>query len=221
MTDANQDQFVALSALSSRQLALRAQGRSLPAFTELVTRYEHRLFNFVLRRVNCAADAEDIVQEAFLRAWQSIDRYDPTWEFSTWLYTIARRLAANQYAASRRLALQANPTANTASAPSADPAEIAARNEQHGNLWPIAQRILTDDQRSALWLRYGECMSVQDIANVLGKTRVSVRVILFRARKALAKDMNSTLATHEPVQALPEPVPEPKLSTARVVGGLR
>ncbi len=221
MTDANQGQLIALSALSSRQLALRAQKQSLPAFTELVTRYEHRLFNFVLRRVNCDADAEDIVQEAFLRAWQSIDRYDPTWEFSTWLYTIARRLAANQYAASRRLALRANPTANTASAQSADPAEIAARNEQHGNLWPTAQRILTDDQRTALWLRYGECMAVQDIANVLGKTRVAVRVILFRARKALAKDMNSTLTTHEPVQTLPEPVPEPKLPTARVVGGLR
>ena len=217
MTNANQDLFVALSTLSSRQLALRAQGGSLPAFAELVTRYEHRLFNFILRRVNCDADAEDIVQEAFLRAWQSIDRYDPTWEFSTWLYTIARRLAANQYAASRRLALQANPTANTASAQSGDPAEIVARNEQHGNLWPTAQRILTDDQRSALWLRYGECMSVQAIANVLGKTRVSVRVILFRARKALADNMNSTLAKHEPVQALPEP----KLPTARVVGGLR
>ena len=221
MTDANQSQLITLSALSSRQLALRAQGRSLPAFTELVTRYEKRLFNFDLRRVPCAADAEDIVQEAFLRAWQSIDRYDPTWEFSTWLYTIARRLAANQHAASRRLALRANPTANTTSAQSADPAEIAARNELHGNLWPTAQRILTDDQRTALWLRYGECMAVQDIANVLGKTRVAVRVILFRARKALAKDMNSTLATHEPVQALSEPVPEPKLPIARVVGGLR
>ncbi len=221
MTDANQGHFIALTALSSRQLALRAQGRSLPAFTELVARYEHRLFNFILRRVSCAADAEDIVQEAFLRAWQSIDRYDPTWEFSTWLYTIARRLAANQYAASRRLARRTDPTANTASPQSADPAEIVARNEQHGNLWPIAQRILTDDQRTALWLRYGECMSVQDIANVLGKTRVSVRVILFRARKALADNMNSTLAQHEPVQSLPEPVPEPKLPTARVVGGLR
>ncbi|MEE9129473.1 MAG: sigma-70 family RNA polymerase sigma factor [Phycisphaerales bacterium] len=187
----------------------------------MVTRYEHRLFNFVLRRVSCAADAEDIVQEAFLRAWQSIDRYDPTWEFSTWLYTIARRLAANQHGASRRLTLRADPTANTASVQSADPAEIVARNEQHGNLWPTAQRILTEDQRTALWLRYGESMSVQDIANVLGKTRVSVRVILFRARKAIARDMNSTLATHESVQALPEPAAEPKLPIARVVGGLR
>ncbi len=221
MTAANQDQFIALSALSSRQLALRSQGRSLPAFTELVTRYERRLFNFVLRRVMCAADAEDVVQEAFLRAWQSIDRYDPTWEFSTWLYTIARRLAANQYAASRRLALRAEPTINTASAPSADPAEIAARNEQQGNLWPTAQRILTDDQRTALWLRYGESMSVQDIANVLGKTRVAVRVILFRARRALAEEISGTAEVNQPAKIPREPVPEPKLPTARVVGGLR
>ncbi len=221
MTNANQGQFVALSALSSRQLALRAQEKSLPAFTELVTRYEHRLFNFLLRRVSCAADAEDIVQEAFLRAWQSIDRYDPTWEFSTWLYTIARRLAANLHGASRRLTLRANPTAATASAQSADPAEIVARNEQHGNLWPIAQRILTDDQRTALWLRYGECMSVQDIANVLGKTRVAVRVILFRARRALAEEISGTAEVIQPVKIPREPVPEPKLPIARVAGGLR
>ncbi len=221
MTDANQGQLIPLSALSSRQLALCAQKQSLPAFTELVTRYEHRLFNFVLQRVPCAADAEDVVQEAFLRAWQSIDRYDTTWEFSTWLYTIARRLAANQYAASRRLALRTDPTANTASAHSADPAEIVARNEQHGNLWPIAQRILTDDQRTALWLRYGECMSVQDIANVLGKTRVAVRVILFRARRALAADLSGKAEVNQPVNIPREPVPEPKLSTARVAGGLR
>ena len=200
---------------------MRAQERSLPAFAELVTRYEKRLFNFLLRRVNCDADAEDIVQEAFVRAWQSIDRSDPTWEFSTWLYTIARRLAANQYAASRRFTTLAKTTVETDSAQSADPAEIAARNEQHRNLWPIAQRILNDDQQTALWLRYAESMSVQDIANVLGKTRVAVRVILFRARRALAEDMSSTLPAHEQLQTLSKPAPEPKLPIARVVGGLR
>ncbi len=219
MTNTNQGQFIALSALSSRQLALRAQKQSLPAFTELVTRYEQRLFNFLLRRVPCAADAEDIVQEAFVRAWQSIDRYDPTWEFSTWLYTIARRLAANEVASARRRARH-QPTTN-AHAQSTDPLQIVADRESQTNLWTIAQRVLNSDQQTALWLRYSEQMSVQDIANVLGRTRVSVRVLMFRARKALADEMTQTSGISQSVRIKPHSRPEPTLPTARVAGGLR
>ncbi|MEE8155674.1 MAG: sigma-70 family RNA polymerase sigma factor [Phycisphaerales bacterium] len=219
MTAANQDQFIALSALSSRQLALRAQGRSLPAFAELVTRYERRLFNFLLRRVPCASDAEDIVQEAFLRAWQSIDRYDPTWEFSTWLYTIARRLAANEMAAARRRARYQ--AATGANAQSTDPAQIVADRELQTNLWTIAQRVLNPDQQTALWLRYAEQMSVQDIAAILGRTGVSVRVLMFRARRAIADEMTQISGIRQPVRIKPDSMPEPKLPTARVVGGLR
>ncbi len=219
ITNPDSNQRIALSALSSRQLAMRAQGRSLPAFTELVTRYERRLFNFLLRRVPCAADAEDIVQEAFVRAWQSIDRYDPTWEFSTWLYTIARRLAANELAAARRRARLQPMTG--ADAQSTDPAQIVADRESQTNLWTIAQRVLNPDQQSALWLRYAEQMSVQDIANILGRTRVSVRVLMFRARKALANEMIQISGIRQSDRIKPASLPEPKLPTARVVGGLR
>ncbi len=185
----------------------------------MVTRYEHRLFNFILRRVNCDADAEDIVQEAFLRAWQSIDRYDPTWEFSTWLYTIARRLAANELAAARRRARLQPMTG--ADARSTDPAQIVADRESQTNLWTIAQRALNPDQQSALWLRYAEQMSVRDIANILGRTQVSVRVLMFRARKALANEMTRSSGISQSVRIKPPSLPEPKLPTARVVGGLR
>ncbi len=219
MTNASQNQRIALSALSSRQLALRAQSRSLPAFTELVTRYERRLFNFLLRRVPCAADAEDIVQEAFVMAWQSIDRYDPTWEFSTWLYTIARRLAANEVAAAQRRA-RLQPTI-PAAARSTDPSQIAADRESRSNLWTIAQRVLNGDQQTALWLRYAENMSVQDIANILGRTRVSVRVLMFRARKAIADELTQTSGINQSARINPLALEEPKLPTARVVGGLR
>lgn len=219
MTNASQNQRIALSALSSRQLALRAQGRSLPAFAELVSRYERRLFNFLLRRVSCAADAEDIVQEAFLRAWQSIDRYDPTWEFSTWLYTIARRLAVNELAAARRRARH-QPTTD-ANAQTIDPSQLVADRESQTNLWTIAQRVLNPDQQTALWLRYCEQLSVQDIANVLGRTRVSVRVLMFRARKAIADEMTHTSGIRQSQRMKSPPIPEPKLPTARVVGGLR
>ena len=82
-----------LEVLSSEELACRAQAGSLPSFAKLVERYQGRLYNFLLRRVGHADDAEDLAQDTFVRAWERIDRYRTTWRFSTWLFTIGSRLA--------------------------------------------------------------------------------------------------------------------------------
>ncbi len=200
MTSANKQDFTPLSNLTNRQLARSAQSRSLPAFTELVTRFEKRLYNFLLRRLACAADAEDITQESFVRAWQSIDRYDPTWEFSTWLFTIGRRLAANQIAKNKRAPKALGPAIEPSH--TNDPSTIAADFEQQSGLWEIVQTTLNADQQTALWLRYGENLPVQDIANVLGRTSVSIRVKLFRARQTLAEKLDET------PRQLPQQMPE-------------
>ncbi len=59
------------------------------AFGELVRRYQDRLFNTVFRLVDSAEDAQDVVQEAFLHAYQSLDRFKGESQFFTWLYRIA------------------------------------------------------------------------------------------------------------------------------------
>ena len=199
MTGPNEQDLTPLSALTNRQLACRAQSRSMPAFTELVTRLEKRLYNFLLRRVQCPADAEDITQESFVRAWQSIERYDPTWEFSTWLFTIGRRLAANLVAKNKRAPKALGPGIEPSY--SDDPSKIANDIEQRSSLWELVQATLNTDQQTALWLRYGESMPVQDIARVLGRTSVSVRVMLFRARQTLAEKLDET------PRQLPQPIP--------------
>src|SRR5260221_35626 len=80
----------------AEDLVRRARTGSSAAFGELVARYESALFNFLLRRTSSAEDAEEIAQDAFVRAWQKIDSYDARWKFSTWLFTLARRLAATR-----------------------------------------------------------------------------------------------------------------------------
>ncbi len=84
-------------ASSTAVLVTRAKAGSLPAFADLVARFEDRLFNFLVRRTGRIADAEDLTQETFVCAWEQIDRYDPRWQFSTWLFTIARRLTVTHY----------------------------------------------------------------------------------------------------------------------------
>jgi RNA polymerase sigma-70 factor (ECF subfamily) len=66
------------------------------AFQELVARYRGRLLNFVSRMIGDRERAEDLVQEAFMRVYQHLHRFDPTKKFSTWIYTIASNLAKNE-----------------------------------------------------------------------------------------------------------------------------
>ena len=166
-------------------LVSRAQRGSLPCFAELVKRFEGRLFNFLVRRTPTSHDAEDLVQDAFVRAWQRIDQYDPRWQFSTWLFTIAHRLALT-HGRRRQREVGWSDGREELSVEHDDPGRAVADRELCSLLWKTAERILTESQRTVLWLRYAEELSNRDIARVLGRSQISVRVTLFRAREALA-----------------------------------
>jgi RNA polymerase sigma-70 factor, ECF subfamily len=66
------------------------------AFQEIVARYQTRLLNFVYRMIGDRETAEDLTQEAFIRVYRHLHRWDPTKRFSTWIYTIAANLAKNE-----------------------------------------------------------------------------------------------------------------------------
>ena len=179
-----------LAGGSAEELALAARSGERGAFEALVERFEAPLFRFLLVRTGRAADAEDLTQEAFLRAWQKIESYDPRWRFSTWLFTLAKRMAVSRARARRPEAPEATGTDVLAhAAVDHDPAVHAADAEERENLWALAERVLGVEQRSALWLRYVEELPMDEIARVLGRPRVSVRVLLFRARSRLARHL--------------------------------
>ncbi|MDY7108169.1 MAG: sigma-70 family RNA polymerase sigma factor [Planctomycetota bacterium] len=170
---------------AEQMLVDRARTGSLEAFSELVRLYQGRLFNFLRQRTGCASDADDLAQEAFLRAWRSLDRYDPAWRFSTWLFTIASRLAvSHQRAMARRREL---PLTGEPERSAADPAELRRVRLRNGNIWALAASNLGDVERAALWLRYAENMPAPEIARIMNRTTVNIRVILHRARQRLAR----------------------------------
>ena len=141
----------AAGPLPTAVLVARAQAGSRTAFSALVDRFETRVFNFLLRRTSSRSDAEDLTQEAFVRAWLRIDRYRARWAFSTWLFTLAARLAATHERRRRRdRALEW--TQHAASDPREDPARIVADGEACAHLWLLADRLLGDghDRRRVL-----------------------------------------------------------------------
>jgi RNA polymerase sigma-70 factor (ECF subfamily) len=154
----------------------------------LVGRLEVPLFNFLRLGAESPEDAEELTQEAFLRAWQRLDSYDSRWKFSTWLFTLARRLAISRYRKRRRETTEAR---FEAAGNESEPSRIASRREERENLWEVVRRELNLEQQTALWLRYGEGLAVTEIARVLSKRASTVRVLLFRARGRLAEHLGT------------------------------
>lgn len=167
---------------TDEELAREARAGSRRSFEELAARYRRRLFVYLRPRLASDEDAEDLVQETFLKLYRNIAGYDPAYQFSTWLYTAAHRLAIDAFR--RKAAVKGRP-ASAAEEPRALPASGADGETGAPGLWDEA-RALGGDRFRVLWLRYGEDMSVEEIAAVIGRTRLAVRVLLHRARKSLA-----------------------------------
>jgi RNA polymerase sigma-70 factor (ECF subfamily) len=167
---------------SDEDLAARAQVGCMESFEELLQRFQVPLLQF-LRHVGPAAEAEDVLQETFLRAYTRLSFYRSEWRFATWLYTIARRASINYHRRPR-------PTADdeamrTAVSPADGPAEKIAAADGRRYLWEAARRALGEDEVAALWLHYVDDMPVGEIAAVLDRSRVAVKTMMFRARKKL------------------------------------
>ena len=169
------------SGKTDEELALEARAGSRRSFEELALRYRRRLFVYLRPKLGSDQDAEDMVQETFLKLYRNIASYDPAYRFSTWLYTSANRLAISSFRKKRATGGRVEP----ASIPAGTPAG-ADGEEAVAGLWEAA-RTLGGNQFRVLWLRYGEDMTVAEIAGALSKSRLAVRLLLHRARTNLMK----------------------------------
>ena len=159
-----------------RELAARAGAGDAAAFAALVETHAQRLHRWLVATGSGHHDAEDAVQEAFLRAHAAIGRYDPRWAFSTWLFTIAHRVRLDQLERRREHA----PLADVHAA-----ADAGADPLPEGGLWARARSALSPDEFRLLWLHYAEDQAPAAVARVLGINPIAARVRLHRARRRL------------------------------------
>ncbi|HWD17655.1 MAG TPA: sigma-70 family RNA polymerase sigma factor [Verrucomicrobiae bacterium] len=172
------------------ELARQSQAGSLVAFEELVRRFEHRIYAFVFQSCRNGADASDLTQETFVRAFQAMAQFDPRQAFAPWLFTIARRKCIDFFRARRPLPMPEEMDAH-------DPSDVLSEREESGSVWNLARRILPEAQYQAVWLHYAQDLKVREIAPILSKSPTHIKVMLLRARHALAAKLRAARSEHE------------------------
>lgn len=164
------------------------------AYGRLVQRYQGRLFGLVLMMVRDRAGAEEVAQDAFVRAYTHLDRYDDQRPFYPWLASIAVRLAQNWLRSYGRVVRREGTALEDAPEPGvADRALTALIDDERSRALWRAVAGLSSGERTAVVLYYRDEMPVRDIARALGVTTGTIKTLLFRARRHLRERLGSPL----------------------------
>lgn len=154
------------------------------AFHRLVLIYQNLVYSVALRMLHDRAEAEDVAQEVFLRAFRSLGRFRGDSKLSTWLYAITARLCLNRLKVVRRGQdlFRENPLPMGGSSP---PPDRALEERELRSLLEREIQRLGPEQRIVLILRDIQGLSYEEIAEVLGVELGTVRSRLHRARMAI------------------------------------
>ncbi len=169
-------------------------------FGELVERYQGRLVNYLFRLLRDGEEAHDLAQEVFLKVYQALDRYDPRYKFSTWLFRVARNAAIDQIR-KRRVQFVSmdrrrddDGPAGTWEPPSRDASPYSdLRNLERGDAIQRCIDALPWEYRQLIVLRhYGE-LTYDEIATSQKMPLGTVKNKLFRARQMLKESLRDYL----------------------------
>jgi RNA polymerase sigma-70 factor, ECF subfamily len=185
---------------SDQQLVERVQAGDKAAFDLLVRKYQHRVLKLVGRFVSDAAEAEDVSQEAFLKAYRALASFRGDSAFYTWLYRIAINTAKNALVSNRRrpvdfdLDLQDPEQYDRhARLKEGDTPEGVLLTEEIRSVVEKAMEQLPEDLRTAIVLRELEGLSYEEIAEAMDCPVGTVRSRIFRAREAIDKKLKPLL----------------------------
>ncbi|MCC6073598.1 RNA polymerase sigma factor RpoE [Pseudomonas sp. GCM10022188] len=183
-----------------QQLVERVQRGDKRAFDLLVLKYQHKILGLIVRFVHDPQEAQDVAQEAFIKAYRALTNFRGDSAFYTWLYRIAVNTAKNHLVARGRRPPDIDVSAEDAEFVEGDhalkdietPERALLRDEIEATVHRTIQQ-LPDDLRTALTLREFEGLSYEDIATAMQCPVGTVRSRIFRAREAIDKALQPLL----------------------------
>jgi len=177
-----------MTAPTDRDLILRARRGETEAFGELVTRYQTNVFNVCYRILRERAEAEDLAQETFMRAYDRLHTFDLEREFGPWVRRIAANLCLNHLESQKVTApLDEERDADSSLRPEKQ-VEVKERSEQVRS----ALASLPAHYRVVVELRHYQELSYDEIASELNLPLSDVKSHLFRARKILTEKLHAS-----------------------------
>jgi RNA polymerase sigma-70 factor (ECF subfamily) len=193
---------------SDQQLVQRVQRGDRRAFDLLVLRYQQRIVKLIMRYVRDPAEAQDVAQEAFIKAYRALPGFRGESAFYTWLYRIAINTAKNHLAALQRkpvdyeIDLQdpANYELNAQLRDEETPEGLAMQEELRRTVERTIAS-LPDDLRTAIMLRELDGLSYEEIASAMDCPVGTVRSRIFRAREAIDRSIDAMTGTKPAVGA--------------------
>ncbi|MBP6115546.1 RNA polymerase sigma factor RpoE [Neisseriaceae bacterium CLB008] len=186
-------------------LVERAQKGEKRAFELLVAKYQRRLKRLLSRFIRDEHEVDDVVQEAFIKAYRALPNFRGDSAFYTWLYRIGINTAKNFLATSGRRPMISSEVANEDGEsldlidqmPDYNTPETMLANKQILQTVEAAVAKLPEDLNRAITLREIEGLSYEEIAEVMDCPIGTVRSRIFRAREVIAKDLRPLLDTAE------------------------
>lgn len=181
------------------ELVARALEGEVECFETIVERYQGRLVSFLTRMLGDRELAHDLVQETFIKVYDALDRFDPKYKFSTWIFRIAHNLGIDEIRKRRVTLLSLQRTDGYDETyewdlPSDDPSPYRdVRNVERGKAIRAAVADLPWDYRELILLRHYAALSYQEIASVKDMPLGTVKNKLFRARQMLKGDLEAFL----------------------------
>lgn len=180
--------------VSDLSLVRRVQGGDKGAFDALVRKYQHKLVKLVMRYVRNPAEAEDIAQEAFIKAYRALPQFRGDSAFYTWLYRIAINTAKNAVVSRDRSPIEYNIDRNDATEESyemqgrmkdSETPEGLVLTDEIRRTVNAAIDALPEDLKTAIVLRELDGLSYEEIAAAMDCPVGTVRSRIFRAREAI------------------------------------
>ena len=180
-------------------VVLARQGREA-AYRELIGRYQSPVFSLIYRLVRDREKSEDLAQETFIKVLNALDRYDPSYKFSSWIFKIAHNTSLDHLRKKepQTLSLEGSPHAETASEQESSviqalsteetPEDYAASRELGATL-EVAIGKLRPEYRTAIVLCHVEGRPYEEIAETMGVPLGTVKTYIHRARNELKKTL--------------------------------
>jgi len=183
-----------------KDLVRRVQQGDKSAFDLLVIKYQHRIIQLVNRYVKDPSEAQDVAQEAFIKAYRALGNFRGDSAFYTWLYRIAINTAKNYLVSRNRrysdyqVDIQdAEQVENAPQLKGIDTPEYMLINDEIVAVIKLAIEKLPEEMKIAIMLREFEGMSYEEIAQAMECPVGTVRSRIFRAREAIDEKLNPLL----------------------------